>query len=341
MSISIVLNSTHRPADTNRGSDSRFLGIAISKIEVDQFEPAATNLTGSIPIDGTEPSLDVVLPTTSPWSEVSANILGTLAVAERTLSRMIVVSSEQCPTWPSDILQRVTWISLPGKTVFDLRAAGFAAARGDIVAITEDHCVPADDWITETKKTFAAYSNCIAAGGPVTNGSKETLIDCANFATTFYRLSYSSPISRIPSVANMAFRREYLPAPPSGWLELNFFEAAAKVPGLLQSSSAKVTHIQSHGFWRTFSQHFHNGRASASFLTHHPAKGRLLAAIRNGLESAIHNTRVTLKELRRQERRWDRRIGLAFLIAGLNICHNVGFSIGLAYGDDQSAHQLE
>lgn len=340
MSISIVLEGTNRPRNVKRGSDCRLLGVAINRIEIDQFESGTNQPTGTIPIDRPELSLDVVLPTTSPWSEISANILNTLAVTERASTRMIVVSGETCPTWPPDVCERVIWISLPGKTVFELRAAGYGKASADIVAITEDHCVPADNWISETKKTFAAHPNCIAAGGPVTNGSKENLIDCANFATTFFRLFHSGPNSKIPSVANMAFRRECLPPLPSGWLELNIFEAAAKIPGLLQSSSAEVAHIQSHGFWSTFSNHFYNGRASASFLTRHPAQGRLFAAIFHSLNGAIRNTWVALKVLRQQELNWDRRIALALLIAGLNICHSVGFTMGLAYGADQSAHKL-
>jgi hypothetical protein len=46
----------------------------------------------------------------------------------------------------------VRWISRPGESVFQLRSAGYDACRGEIVAVTEDHCRPAADWIERIEK---------------------------------------------------------------------------------------------------------------------------------------------------------------------------------------------
>jgi hypothetical protein len=40
----------------------------------------------------------------------------------------------------------VTWLKLPGASVFQARATAMSQARGQVVAITEDHCRVHLDW---------------------------------------------------------------------------------------------------------------------------------------------------------------------------------------------------
>ena len=41
----------------------------------------------------------------------------------------------------------VRWLSLPGRSVFQLRLAGYRAAKGEVIAITEDHVYVEPNWI--------------------------------------------------------------------------------------------------------------------------------------------------------------------------------------------------
>src|SRR5215218_7075223 len=42
--------------------------------------------------------------------------------------------------------RQIRWLSMPGSSVFQLRFAGYRAARGEIVAVTEDHVYVEPDW---------------------------------------------------------------------------------------------------------------------------------------------------------------------------------------------------
>ena len=50
---------------------------------------------------------------------------------------------------------------MPGKSVFQLRLAGYRAARGEVVAVTEDHVYVEPDWI---ERILAAHSASPSAG---------------------------------------------------------------------------------------------------------------------------------------------------------------------------------
>jgi len=65
----------------------------------------------------------------------------------------------------------VRWISLPGQSVFQLRHAGYQAARGEVVAITEDHCYVASDWIERVIEAHKEHPDAAAIGCTVVNNT--------------------------------------------------------------------------------------------------------------------------------------------------------------------------
>ncbi len=63
-----------------------------------------------------------------------------------------------------------------------MRAEALAAAKGNYVIVTEDHCVPSDDWLEQFRRAIdAAPENTIAVGGCVENGVSDTALDWATF----------------------------------------------------------------------------------------------------------------------------------------------------------------
>ena len=57
----------------------------------------------------------------------------------------------------------------------ELRAIGMAHSHGELVAVTEDHCIPREDWF---ERIVAAHrAPYPAVGGAVENGSTERLVD--------------------------------------------------------------------------------------------------------------------------------------------------------------------
>jgi len=104
----------------------------------------------------------------------------------------------------------------------ELRARGLALARGSIVALIEDHGIPAPDW---SARVDAALRRPFAAvGGAIENGIDHPL----NWAVYFCDfLRYQNPVqageSAFASDANTAYRREALESIGPVWQE-KFYE---------------------------------------------------------------------------------------------------------------------
>ena len=76
------------------------------------------------------------------------------------------------------------------KSVPYLRSWGIREANGDIIALTEDHCVPAKNWVSTILSSH--NSENIVVGGAVENASKESITD---WAVYFFEYSaYMNPI---------------------------------------------------------------------------------------------------------------------------------------------------
>ena len=79
----------------------------------------------------------------------------------------------------------VSWVRIPGASVFELRARAVERARGEIIALTEDHCLVGRDWCQQILNAFSSHPNVMGVSGPVLNGSTDHQIDQANFLHTF------------------------------------------------------------------------------------------------------------------------------------------------------------
>ncbi len=66
------------------------------------------------------------------------------------------------------------------RTIPQLRAAGLARSRGEIVAVIEDHCLADEFWCEKIVEAHRAFPACVAVGGAVENGSPR-LVDWAVF----------------------------------------------------------------------------------------------------------------------------------------------------------------
>jgi hypothetical protein len=87
-----------------------------------------------------------------------------------------------------------------------LRAAGIRAARGRLVAVTEDHCVPHTDWFRRITEALAR-TGWSAVGGGVENGSTKRVVDWAVYFCEYSQLMdpvVSGPNNALPGM-NVAY----------------------------------------------------------------------------------------------------------------------------------------
>lgn len=126
--------------------------------------------------------LSIVIGSIAGWPEVAENVRMTEAAADHVGAELIYVDGSGRPPPPGGALgRRTTWIEAPGENVFQARLRGYAICRGDIVAVTEDHCFPPPDWCERMIAAHRAHPDAAAIGGAVENGATHTIIDWASF----------------------------------------------------------------------------------------------------------------------------------------------------------------
>lgn len=282
-------------------------------------------------------TLSVVLATIEPWPDL-ANCLAVLEPQIAAIGGEIIVGDghgEALDAAKAASSERLSWIRVPGASVFELRARGVEQARGEIVAMTEDHVVVGENWCAKILEAFAQHPDAAVVSGPVLNGSTDKLMDWANFLHTFgpfYPPVNHEQDDRCPPIANIAFRRSAIGSGPirAGWLELElnprlFFEGRVYV-----SDDLTVTHVQSHGFWLTLRSHFDNGRSTTGLRSQPSRRGpgpwtlfRTGLGAMGGIKKLTPAARASLP-----------------LMFVLSCCHAAGEAVGALAGPGRSPSRL-
>src|SRR5215831_14484835 len=229
----------------------------------------------------------------------------------------------------------VSWVRIPGASVFELRARAVEQARGEIIALTEDHCLVGSDWCRQILDAFSSHPHVMGVTGPVLNGSTDHRIDQANFLHTF--ASSIPPVnqtqySRCPPPANVAFRRSAIgPGPiPAGHIELELSPQLFGQGLFHVHEGITVTHVQSHGFWLTLRAHFDNGRSTTGLhpvsFTRRQLPWNLLRGSLRAMSPEARATRTVRSSL-----------PLMFL---LSCCHAAGEVAGIVAGPGRSPARL-
>ena len=123
---------------------------------------------------------------------------------------------------------QVCLIPCPSETTLpEMRARAYMMSSGEIVGVTEDHCVPGAGWIATVTRAFTEGGPSLAAvGGSVVNGVTDTGFDWATFLCEYS--SFSPPVAQglsdfLPGM-NVAYRRSVLDAAPRESLTSGFWE---------------------------------------------------------------------------------------------------------------------
>jgi hypothetical protein len=282
-------------------------------------------------------SLSVVLATIEPWPDL-ANCLAVLEPQVAAVGGEIIVGDGHgaaLDAAKAAAADRLSWVRVPGASVFELRARAAELARGEVVALTEDHCIVGTDWCAQILEAFQRNPSAMAVTGPVLNGSTEKRIDWANFLHTFG--SQFPPVNkdqhlRSPPAANVAFRRSAFGTGPiaPGWIELELSGRLFREHQFHMHEGITVTHVQSHGFWRTLLAHFDNGRSTTGLQ---PVLGRRANRPWNLF-------RLVWQSMSSEARSLPAARASRPLIFLLSFCHCAGEITGLLAGAGRSPARL-
>ena len=136
-------------------------------------------------------------------------------------------------------------------TLPSMRALGLRAAKGEWVVVTEDHCVPAADWLQAFEDAIGGASkDVVAIGGVVENGLADTAFDRATFLCEYHaamapRVPANDTISADVPGMNVAYCKAAIERLDPSLLTEGFWEttvhpALRKVGGVFVTSDRIV-----------------------------------------------------------------------------------------------------
>ncbi len=254
-------------------------------------------------------------------------------------------SAEGVPTPAHDDVV-VDHLRRPGLDVFALRALATKSALGWVVAFTEDHCLPTDDWALQILQAHRVHGQAAAISGATRNGSPDLLVDRANFLVTFAPVLPPLPPAlhgRVPPPNNISIKREALEGYelPPGFLEFELVPHLARTGHVGLADAVLVRHVQSHGAWHAVALHFHNGRTTAGLLGRRGGPRSFAIAAGRSVTLVPRHLAQTLREIWRRPQ--ERRSALPAVpwCAVLLTAHATGQLVGLARGPGSSPSALD
>jgi hypothetical protein len=295
------------------------------------------------------PPLSVVIGTTEGWPYVEPLLKSLRPDAERLGVEIIFADgSGRPPPAQDEVGPQVRWLAYLEPSVFRLYWHGLHAARGAVVATTEDHCVARAGWCEAILAAHAEHPQAAAIGGAIENGSRETLLDWASYFIT--QGLHMAPLGQravrvTTNEACLSLKRDVVGRlTDSGGLG---FMAILELRRLADSGAElrvddrfAVDHFQTIGVGETTAIHFHNGRAIAGFRRRRGMTGedwlRMLGALALPFVRTVRAVSLCWRKGR------HRRVLLASapLMLWLDLCQGFGHLLGYALGPGDSPGRM-
>jgi hypothetical protein len=291
-----------------------------------------------------DPKISVVVATVDVWPAVRECLESLLSQSAGDSIEIIVVDGCGHGLPAGNPPAGVHWLRAEGRTVFQLRAMGFAAARGEIVASTEDHCRVAPDWCRMLMELHDLHPQAAGIGGAVENGAGLSTLDWVHFLIAngpFMRPNRQGAARTITGQANVSFKRRFLPvgveSSEDGVLQMQMNRDLRKRGMELRMDDRLVVwHIQSLGLSGTCRMHFHTGRCIAGFrLPGLSGMQRLLRIASCAILPGFLAGRTVAITLRKKRCRSRVLFGLPLLFL-LATCHAMGEFLGYWTGPGMS-----
>ena len=291
----------------------------------------------------TRPPLSIIVPTRTAWPALSLCLDTFVPQALETGSEILVMDGTG-QALGDDVPSCVRHIVMPDADIFEMRARGLVESRGEIVAITEDHCIAAPDFCANTIRVHREDPRPVVAG-PVVNGSFDSPLDRANFlmvhGDNLPELVGSTP-HWAPTGSNISIKRDALPkdVPATGWLDIFFARQKTIVGEVVVDPSVVVAHVQSIGLRGAIANQFYAGKGLAGMVRPYaPPKGRALWYLRNAADLPRAIVKRSLRAGKHDPHVRDAR-RLLPIVVPLSIFGSIGIICGAIVGAGRSSTKL-
>jgi hypothetical protein len=225
-------------------------------------------------LSGSALPITLTVATVQGWSAIATAVDRLTVAAEAAGGEVIVAdgSGHEAPS-PNQVGPTVRWETHPGESIFQLRYRTYLAARGGIVAVTEDHVHVPPDWATRMIEAHERHPVAAAIGGSVTNGATDSIMDWATFLIVQAPVAApmrSGRATRLSGTVNVSYKRSALDHIDThdgmGAIDaLHQRNLARQGAVLLNDDTIRVAHVQPLGFRGATVINFHAGRTISGF----------------------------------------------------------------------------
>lgn len=229
--------------------------------------------------------LSVVVPSVNGWADLEGCL--TALAGQRDGVHLEVLVADRCGTPVREPVRNgFPWVTLieapPETTIPQLRSLGFASARGDSVAVIEDHVLVPPGWARQLLALQRQGEDVV--GGSVENAATERLVDWAAFLCEYSHLLPPLPEGPVASLPgnNTVYRRSLLDKYRSvigeGRWE-DYLHRRLREDGILLYSrpAIKVGHKKHYTVREYLSQRYLYSRSFAGMRLRGASTGRRLA----------------------------------------------------------------
>ncbi|NOS99185.1 MAG: glycosyltransferase [Phycisphaerales bacterium] len=156
------------------------------------------------------PTISVVITVLNDAAGCEA-LLNALGEQTRTPDEIVFVDggstdqTRECIRTATRQMRQLRLIELPGANISRGRNVGIAAARGDVIALTDCGCRPAADWLHELTQPFRLNANVRWVGGAYSIDPHSLFERVVGLATMRGQLDPIDPKTFNPSARSMAF----------------------------------------------------------------------------------------------------------------------------------------
>ena len=216
------------------------------------------------------PALSLIVPARNGLDEIGPVLDAAVPQALQTGSEIIVVGRVNglAP-------DPVRLVRTDDPDLFRLHQAGLQAARGEIVAIGEDHAVPRPDWFDAVIRAHAEHADTPGVAGCLINGTEGTVSARAMFLV--FGAGYQPPLPEIapypPPVSSLSVKRSALSGLDGavGRFESEVVPRLHAAGQIVPDDRIVVDHYQDHGILPSVTQAFHSARTGYGYQ--HPHLG--------------------------------------------------------------------
>lgn len=289
-----------------------------------------------------------MIATTQPWPEVEPCLDSIHAQVDACGGEIVLGdgSPHGMPARQQARYPRLRLLHRPGASVFQLRHEAVTGSCGEIIAVTEDHCVVASDWCERILAAHQEHPLAAAIGGAVENGATTTRIDWASF---FLVNGASLPPLQVGErrtialQANVSYKRRALPTHVSALGQMEWIlnqDLRRGGAALASDDRIRVCHVQSLGVGATCRIHYDDGRTIASFrMERMGATERWVRIAACALMPPLLVTRALLQVLPKRRLTATLVSSLPWMLV-LTCCKAWGNLMGFLYGPGTSPQRI-